>query len=148
MWTYFRSLTLTRIVTVIFMLLLIIGLIFLPAIVRDYLRISGKPDSLYTGLLIVLYASAVPAAALLGCLWRLLENMAHKKVFTRENTKLLRVLSWCCFLISLIYAVFCYQYVMAVIISVAAAFIGLILRVIKNVFEQAYEIKTENDFTV
>ena len=29
-----------------------------------------------------------------------------------------------------------------------AAFLGLILRVVKNVFSEAVRIKTENDFTI
>jgi hypothetical protein len=34
------------------------------------------------------------------------------------------------------------------LIFIAAAFIGLIIRVIKNVFEQAMELKAENDLTI
>ena len=34
------------------------------------------------------------------------------------------------------------------VVVIAAAFFGLILRVIKNVFEQAIVIKEENDFTI
>ena len=31
---------------------------------------------------------------------------------------------------------------------IACAFMGLILRVVKNVFEQAVRIREENDFTI
>ena len=34
------------------------------------------------------------------------------------------------------------------LVAAAAAFVGLILRVVKNVFEQAVTLKDENDFTI
>jgi len=34
------------------------------------------------------------------------------------------------------------------LLAILAAFMGLILRVLKNVFEQAIEIKEENDLTI
>ena len=34
------------------------------------------------------------------------------------------------------------------IVSAAAAFVGLILRVVKNVFAEAVRLKDENDYTI
>ena len=34
------------------------------------------------------------------------------------------------------------------LVAAAAAFIGLILRVVKNVFQQAMALKEENDYTI
>jgi hypothetical protein len=34
------------------------------------------------------------------------------------------------------------------LLSIMAGFLGLILRVVKNVFEAAVELKAENDYTI
>ena len=41
-----------------------------------------------------------------------------------------------------------FYYILFVIGAVAAGFFGLILRVVKNVIEQAVILKNENDFTI
>lgn len=148
MWTKSKSLLLSRIMTLAFFLLLVIGTLFLPHMVRGYIELSGKTQDIYMPLLVTLYASVPPAAALLVCLYRLLHYIGRGEVFTEKNVFLLRVISWFCFIIAVIYGVFCFRYVLAILIGAAAAFVGIILRVVKNVFEQAIAIKTENDFTI
>ena len=61
---------------------------------------------------------------------------------------LLGWLSLCCILISIITAVAAVWYFPCVIIAFAAGFLFLILRVVRNVFAAAVEIKTENDMTI
>ena len=39
-------------------------------------------------------------------------------------------------------------YMPFLIVSAAAAFVGLILRVVKNVFAEAVRLKDENDYTI
>jgi len=148
MWTHSRSLLLTRVVTGIFFALLVIATFSLPELVRGYIAVSGKDPGIFGPLVAVLYACVLPAAVLLVCLFRLLTNLSREQVFIQANITLLRVLSWCCFLAAFLFGAFCFQYVMAILIAVTAAFMGLILRVVKNVFEQAIDLKTENDFTV
>ncbi|MPM58796.1 hypothetical protein SDC9_105629 [bioreactor metagenome] len=41
-----------------------------------------------------------------------------------------------------------YYYLLFYFVAIVAAFIGLILRVVKNVIDQAITIKAENDFTI
>ena len=82
-----------------------------------------------------------PRYLLFQMLWRAQQGVL-------EHVFLLRVISWFCFIIAVIYGVFCFRYVLAILIGAAAAFVGIILRVVKNVFEQAIAIKTENDFTI
>ena len=148
MWTKSKSLLLSRIMTLAFFILLIVGTFLLPRLVRGYIALSGKKQDIYLPLLITLYASVPPAGALLICLYRLLHYIGLGEVFTEKNIFLLRVISWFCFLIAVIYGVFCFRYVLAILIGAAAAFVGIILRVVKNVFEQAVAIKAENDFTI
>ena len=40
------------------------------------------------------------------------------------------------------------QYIPYLFIAVAAAFVGLMLRVVKNVMENAVELKAENELTI
>ncbi len=148
MWSKSRSLTFTKYLTLIFMVTLIICAFFLPSLANSYLSHKRDGEQIILPLIITLYASIPPALVLLGCLFRLTVNIGSGKVFERANTTLLRVISWCSFLVGLIYLGFSFVYLFALLMTIAAVFIGLILRVIKNVFEQAIILKDENDFTI
>ena len=79
---------------------------------------------------------------------RLISNIRSSKIFVNENTTILRILSWCCYVVGIavtVYSVWEYYYI---VIGAAAAFFGLIIRVLKNVFAQAVEIREENDGTI
>ena len=52
------------------------------------------------------------------------------------------------FAIGVLFVVLGYYFKLAVVVAVAAIFLGLCLRVVKNVIEKATEIKAENDLTV
>ena len=60
----------------------------------------------------------------------------------------LRRCSWCCMAVAAICLVFTAALFYFLLVAAAAAFIGLILRVIKNVFQQALALKEENDYTI
>ena len=87
------------------------------------------------------------AAALYG-LWRLLRNISEGEVFIPENVSILRLLSWCCIAAGLVCLFSALYYMPFLIVSAAAAFVGLILRVVKNVFAEAVRLKDENDYTI
>jgi hypothetical protein len=107
----------------------------------------GAPDP--NLLLFLCYACCVPALAALFFLDRLLVSIARGEVFTAKNVRALRVISWCCFGEALILAAAAWNFALLLFaLSVAAAFIGLILRVVKNVIDAAVLIKTENDLTI
>lgn len=82
-------------------------------------------------------------------LFMLLLRVREGKVFTRESVSLIRGISWGCYLVA---AVFCglsvYFVFVGLMVAFVAAFLGLCLRVVKNVIEEATEIKAENDMTV
>lgn len=94
------------------------------------------------------YTAAVPAALALWCLRLLLRNIGEEAVFVPENVSYLRTLSWCCIAAGGICFVSSLYYTPFLLIAAAAAFLGLILRVVKNVFAKAVEIKMENDYTI
>ena len=78
----------------------------------------------------------------------LLKNISANEVFISENTEYLRQLSWCCVAAGMIFAASGFYYFPFWFLCGTAMFMALILRVIKNVFAQAEEIKRENDYTI
>ncbi len=98
--------------------------------------------------LVTTYTVAVPAAVALYMMNRLLANIRKEEVFTEKNTRYLRGMSWCCLAAGLIFLVSSFYYLPFFALCAAAVFMALILRVIKNVFAQAEEIKKENDYTI
>lgn len=98
--------------------------------------------------LVTTYTVTVPAAVTLYMMNRLLANIRKEEVFTEKNTRYLRGMSWCCLAAGLIFLVSSFYYLPFFALCAAAVFMALILRVIKNVFAQAEEIKKENDYTI
>jgi hypothetical protein len=69
-------------------------------------------------------------------------------IFIPPNVKYLRRISWCCIVVSLITLAAGVLYIPYVFVSVAAGFMGLMLRVVKNVMENAVQLKEENELTI
>ena len=99
-------------------------------------------------LLGCLYLCSVPGYILLHAMHHLLRNIQNGKVFLPVNVKLLRRISWCCFAAGLICLACSPIWYSLFLVTVSAAFVGLIVRIVKNVFEQAILMKDELDYTV
>ena len=81
-------------------------------------------------------------------LFMILKRVKGGKVFTAETVSLIRGVSYCCFLVGLLFALLGIYFQLAFIVAFMAAFLGICLRVVKNVIEEATEIKAENELTV
>ncbi|MBQ4576283.1 MAG: DUF2975 domain-containing protein [Firmicutes bacterium] len=147
-WNSDKSLQLSIWCTRLTVVLAVGCAIFSPRIVNWYINVSGKATWLVEPILISLLACCVPALGALFWLHKLLTNIAGEHVFTDDNVSLLRRISWCCFLAALITVIAARFYLVFGVISIAAAFMGLILRVVKNVIQQAVIIKNENELTI
>ena len=90
----------------------------------------------------------VPRQHLYGGCARRCGNISEGEVFIPENVSILRLLSWCCIAAGLVCLFSALYYMPFLIVSAAAAFVGLILRVVKNVFAEAVRLKDENDYTI
>lgn len=99
-------------------------------------------------LLACLYLCSVPGYWMLYSLHCLLRNIQTARVFLPVNIKLLRHISWCCFAACGICLCCTPIWPSLFLVATAAAFVGLIVRIVKNVFEQALRMKDELDFTV
>lgn len=113
---------------------------------------DGSAENISLGAVTAnLYVAMIPAYLALFTLSRLLKNIKADEIFIEKNVSYLRILSYCCFAETLIFL--CLSILLGVsftilMLSFAAAFFGLILRVIKNVFDKAIEIREENDYTI
>ena len=94
----------------------------------------------YIGIAIGIYADIT--------LLFLLHSVRRERVFTHYCVALLRSLSWCCMGEALVFLTLGALYIVALFISFIALLVGLCMRVVKNVFEQAVAMKEENDLTV
>ncbi len=149
-WNTDRSITLSQVCVALFALLLAALDIAAYWVVQWYLLLSrgldGFPDEVF--LLAVIYLCSVFAWILLWRLWKLLGSLKKGLVFTAENVSCLRAASWCCAAVFVICALSALHYVPFAAFSVAAGFMALIVRIIKNVFQQAVGMKSELDLTI
>ncbi|MBE6789544.1 MAG: DUF2975 domain-containing protein [Ruminococcaceae bacterium] len=141
--------------SIVFFVALIFGAVIMPYFVDMLVgtpeEIAVRPFFLAEGETVVLViAYMVLAIAMLAdvLLFLLLRRVQKELVFTPESVALIRGISWCAILIGGLFLVLTYYFKLALVVAVAAVFLGLCLRVVKNVIEKATEIKCENDLTV
>lgn len=149
MWDEKKSIALSKLGVLIFMLLILAAAVFAPWLV-DWLvnfsqaHLAGKEPLFY----ITLYTGCIPAMLLLYELYQLLQRISRGEVFVPKNVTSLRRISWYAFLGGGICLGSALYYILFLLIAFAAAFAGIIVRVVKNVFAQAVELKQEMDYTV
>ncbi|HCR84567.1 DUF2975 domain-containing protein [Syntrophomonas wolfei] len=149
MWNGEKSIILSKLCVLLFMGLLVAAVVTAPWLTQWYVEFSQaglEEEAAY--FMATIYVGSVPAAYLLYSLLKLLRRIETGQVFTAKNVELLRRISWSCFVgagIALISLLYYYPWLF---MGVAAAFMGLIVRVVKNVVAQAVELKNEADYTV
>lgn len=155
MWNRKRSVTLSIIVCFAFTVILTAGLFLGPwavnmwfGIYRGWKEGGVALKTITTLFCACYYPSSVFAYITLYSLLKLLFNIKKGDIFITANAKYLRRISWCCFAVAAITFVGGIFYVPFGFIAIAAAFVGLMLRVVKNVMQNAVEIKTENELTI
>ena len=118
------------------------------------LAISPAPLIIVSGydlvsLTITYLCFCIPAFGALWHLDRLLRAVRREQVFTASNVRNLRIISWCCFAAGAILLIGAFIInINLIILAVLAAFFGITIRVVKNLFEAAVALKDENDFTI
>ncbi len=151
MWNKDKSILLSQVIIKVMYLGILIACIIAPKLVEYYdervILEAGLP-SVYVPLLVTLYCCVPPAMTALISLDLLLFNIQHGDTFVKKNVGYLRIISWCCFLGAAIFIYFSILRPFALTIVVTAAFLGIILRVVKNCFEEAVALREENDFTI
>ena len=101
------------------------------------------------GIMVLDYLLLVPVAVANGFLVKLLLLVRRHLVFTDGAVSCLRTISWCCFIEAVLCLLTTKVFVLAHFAAAfVAGFLGLVLRVVKNVIEEAVALKAENDFTI
>ena len=151
LWNESRSIRLSRVLVYLFAAALVLCDVFGWWLVQFICEmLTHRNHGLAGGYVLLgcLYLCSVPAYLLLYDMHRLLCNLQCGRVFLPFNVKLLRRISWCCFAAAGICLACTPVWYSLLIVTIAAAFVGLIVRIVKNVFEQAILMKDELDFTV
>ena len=148
-WSHKRSIFLTKICIWLFVAGYLLVLATCPFLVKSFLCYSSSACEEQSILFIItLYACAVPVGIILFHLNQLVSAIGNEDIFTASNIRRLRVISWMCGLTGL----FCFfsmpYYLPWGIPGCCMILMCLLIRVIKNVFERAKELKDENDFTI
>ena len=149
------STTLSLMLAVFFFLCCIAGLFVLPALTEMLINLPdnignranisqlGRTLSLVSAYCIVLDMMLADSM-----LFFLLLRVRKGEVFTDRSVSLIRGVSWCCLALCIPFGFLGIYFQLSWIVCLLAVFLGLCLRVCKNAFEVATEIKQENDLTV
>jgi hypothetical protein len=145
MWNAKKSTVLSLVMTYVCAAALIAMMFIAPSFLNYW---YNSFQSLVKTVLVVFYCCCPIAFAAIYCLLRLLSNIRKEYIFENQNVSLLRLLSWCCFGVTLVTFIGGILYLPFYLVAGSSLFLGLILRVVKNVIAAAVEIKTENELTV
>lgn len=149
------SITLSMIIAAAFFVVCVSGVFVMPKLVEMLIDLPdniGNRGAIADGerilILIIAYAILTVTIVAVVMMFLLLMRVYHGQVFTPQSVGFIRGVSWCCFLLCLFFGVLGTYFQLSIIVALAAIFLGLCLRVVKNVIEEATEIKMENDLTV
>ena len=153
MWNSNKSITLSLIACFAVFVMLVFAAFFVPFLLKMYfidfnIHFDQTVMIKYNTVLICFYVCLLPAFTALVSLIKMLFAIKREEIFTTANITRLRVLSWCCFVVAFVTAWGCVFYLPLIVIAIAAGFIGLVLRVIKNVIYSAKILREENELTI
>lgn len=149
------SVSLSLAISILFMAIILAGYLIMPTLVPMLIDIPdqlGNRDAITlaerSAIFFLTYAILLALTVTDGLLFSLLLKVKKGQVFTPVVVSRIRGISWCCYLLCVLFAGLGIWFQLSFIVSFAAAFLGLCLRVVKNVMEEATQIKQENDLTV
>lgn len=156
MWDAKKSIILSQIFGRIIMLGTLIMCIGLDFIIKcfnghelyNWIGSSNTQIVIDLTMRILIYLAGTIIIIALLLLDSMLSNIKTEKIFIYENVKKLRYISWCAFILAAVIFGMGMYYKILILAGIIMIFIGTVLRVVKNVIEQAVLIKTENDFTI
>lgn len=128
--------------------MLVLTMIFMPKVIEMIVPLEAVSVENQHWFMLTLESCLGVGLIILFFLQRLIQNIDNNETFSERNIKILRITSWLCFFEALILMLSTSYYFPWIIVAGVAAFVGLVVRVIKNVFCQALLIKEENDFTI
>ncbi len=155
MWNKKSSVILSLVICFIFLIVLTVLVFLGPWFFKLWLTVyrGWKDDSVSLYHMIRLFKIAFYPCSIFGyitlySLIRLLFNIKNEHIFIDKNVKYLRRISWSCIVVAFITLISGFFYIPYSFIAVAAGFIGLMLRVVKNAFQCAVALREENELTI
>ncbi len=142
-WSRDKSLLLSQICVAVFAALLLALDIGCRWAATWFVQVRLMREQLGYLLMATVYVCSVFAWVLLASLWRLLGRLRRGEVFIPANVRLLRTVSWCCFGAAAVCLLSCLYYLPFAFAAAAAAFMALIVRIVKNGFQQACGMQDE-----
>ena len=155
LWNRKRSIILTKFCILALMLTSVIMMFCGKYLISRFLTLTGGAKinisnefSFYI-ITFISYILGIIALLTLFCMLRFIVNLENDLVFVPQNIKWLRFISYGCLSAGLLLMITTVVYhKLFLVLSLAALFMMLIVRVIKNAFEQAIEMKEELDLTI
>lgn len=129
---------------------LLVPTVMMPYVLKAYIKTTERMYLLnsYGVILTLFYGAIVFAITAIAALILLLLYVRSGNVYSANSVSCLRVISWACMSECVVFAALSFYFILALLISAAALFMCLLLRVVKNVIEEATAIKNENDMTI
>ena len=151
-WNTYRSVTLSMVVAWVG-LVMAVGCVPMLFPILKMIRVPGTifDDSFVLRAVGPLYACLGCGIFALIVLLRLLGDIRRGEVFTSANVRRLRLISYCGFAIMLACvtgALIGVPRPFFIFLAMVAGFLGLLMRVIKNVIDAARLLKEDADFTI
>ena len=145
-----HSVYLSMILSTGFLVLMSVFFILMKPFVWAYVdfRIPDAVMSDRIYILIIGYIIALIGIIAAVFLILLLRRVLKSMVFSERSVGLVRGISWCAILMGLSFLLLARYFTVAFLIAFAGIFLGVCVRVVKNVIEEATAIKAENDLTV
>ena len=144
-WTKEQSIRLSRFCVAFFALALAGADLGCYWLARWYVNLRGMSEQSGIGIMAVFYLCSVFAWIALVRLWMLLSNLKAERTFLPENVRHLRIVSWCCAGVAMICLLGCFFYPIFLFVAMGSAFVALIMRIVKNVFQQAIDAPSERE---
>ena len=143
-----KSVLLSIILCYIFLSIGVAATITAPIALDHYIIVRGLTTMPKLPLLVAFYACLVPAYITAYSLLKLLYNIRDEQVFTNENVRLIRVISIMCAIVFFICFAAGFIYPTLFLVCAVAGFMSIILKVVKNCFAAAVELRADNELTI
>ena len=130
------------------LLLLAALCVFTPRLLTIYMDFRALAYDICVIILIAFYICCVPGVAALVCLLRMLGNIRRQQMFCGANTKLLRLVSWCCMAVALVCFAAGFWYFPLFFVTAAMLFLFLIVRVVVSLMAAGVALQEENSLTI
>lgn len=143
-----RYTLITRWVSRLIALLLVVLIFCLPALLDWYIQFRTMTDLAKTAVTAAFYACV---GIIFIALWNvdlLLGSILQDQVFTRENVSRIRRICHCCGAVGLVCIPATVAYLPLIFLVIIMGFLCLAVSVVANVMDAAVAIREENDLTI